>query len=101
MKTITRLFFVVCSFVALAGPIGAADLSLSWNDNSTNEDGFLVERSVRTDPAGPVTWARIATLPKDAKTYDDKGLAPGSIVSYRVAAFNVAGVSGFAGPVTA
>ncbi|MGH7267065.1 MAG: hypothetical protein ACREMB_19770, partial [Candidatus Rokuibacteriota bacterium] len=48
----------------------AAQLQLTWADNSTNEDGFKVERKVGT--AG--TFAQIATLGPNVTAYTDPGV---------------------------
>ena len=64
--------------------------ALSWTDNSTNETGFVVERS--TDN---VTFAAVATTSVNVRTYTDAGLATG-IYYYRVKAVNAGGSSAYA-----
>ncbi len=77
---------------------GPTRVSLTWRDNANNESGFAVERS--TD--GGATYARIATAPLRNKTgtvtFTDPAVTQGSTYAYRVAAENVAGLSGYAGP---
>ncbi|MGE5307329.1 MAG: InlB B-repeat-containing protein [Alphaproteobacteria bacterium] len=68
---------------------GAATLQLSWVDNSTNEDGFNIERSVIS--GGPYTI--VATVGPNATTYNDTNLVDGTTYCYRVNAFNSAGAS--------
>lgn len=73
----------------------AADFSnsiaLSWSDNSDNEDGFKIERSLN----GGINWSLHATLPSDAESYLDTGLTLYGIYHYRVFAFNMFGNSGY------
>lgn len=86
------------SFLLLCNLAASAELILTWNDNSTNETGFFIERGAGASPATFVEIARVGT---NVTTYSDKGLPPNTVYSYRVGAFNSAGKSGFAGPVSA
>ncbi|NBD35930.1 MAG: DUF11 domain-containing protein, partial [Chloroflexi bacterium] len=63
-------------------------ISLSWTDNSDNEDGFQIERSPDES-----AWEQIGTVAADVTTYEDTGLIPGTIHHYRVHAYNDAGAS--------
>jgi Fibronectin type III domain len=65
-------------------------LNLQWDDNSTNENGFKVER--KDGCCGP--WNEVATLPANSTTYQSTGLTCNSTYAYRVWAFNSAGNSG-------
>jgi hypothetical protein len=67
----------------------AGELQLSWTDNSTNEDGFTIER--KTGTTG--TYAQITTVGADVTSYTDSGLIDGATYCYGVAAFNSAGSS--------
>ncbi|MCI0411018.1 MAG: fibronectin type III domain-containing protein, partial [Acidobacteria bacterium] len=69
----------------------AAQLTLSWTDNSGNEDGFKIERE--TGQAG--TFAQINTVGANVLSYTDSGLAEGTEYCYRVRAFNGAGDSAY------
>ncbi len=71
----------------------AAQLALSWTDNASDEEGFLVERR---DGAGPA-FAQIAFLPPNAVAYLDASVAAGQSYCYRVRAFNGAGPSAYTG----
>jgi len=66
-------------------------LHLTWRDNSTNEDGFLIERSI----GGQAPFGRIATVGANKWGIRDSGLLLGRRYCYRVRAFNGAGVSGY------
>ena len=63
-------------------------ISMTWLDQSDNEQGFEILRS--TDGAN---FTRIATLPADTEQYSNSGLAPDTIYYYWVRAFNPAGYS--------
>jgi hypothetical protein len=79
--------------VGLSASPGALDaIALSWTDNSSNEDGFAVERCVGS---GCVDFAEIARLGAGATSYTDGLLLPLTTYTYRVRAFNGAGGSGY------
>jgi hypothetical protein len=74
-----------------ASAVSADQIVLDWTDNSSNENGFAVERS----PNGSNSWQEIATVGDNTTTYTDTGLAPGTTYFYRVAAYNLNGNNGF------
>jgi hypothetical protein len=69
----------------------ATQISLSWTDNSNNEDGFRIER--KTEPSG--TWSEIATVSANVTTYQNSGLTTGTTYCYRVRAYNSYGNSSY------
>src|SRR5256885_10684389 len=77
--------------IAIVSPVEAAQLQLTWSDNSTDEDGFKIERS--TAPTG--TFVQIAVTGPDVTSYTDSGLANATTYCYRVRAFNAAGDSDY------
>ena len=68
----------------------ALSIDLSWQDNSDNEQSFVVERST-AGADGP--WTAIATLPAATTSYFDSGLDDGVTYWYRVASANDTGMS--------
>jgi hypothetical protein len=62
-------------------------IKLSWSDNSTNEDGFKIERSVDN-----ITFSQIATVPANTTTYTAQQGQAG-LRYFRVRAYNVNGNS--------
>ena len=74
--------------------ISSTQISLSWKDNSDNEDGFILERK---EEGG--TYQIINTLPKDTNKYTDKNLIPDKTYYYRVKAFNSSGESDYSNEV--
>jgi hypothetical protein len=61
-----------------------SQLNVSWQDMSTNEDGFSLERKLGT--AG--SYAQIAALGANVTSYHDSSTVTGSLYCYRVKAFN-------------
>jgi uncharacterized repeat protein (TIGR01451 family) len=64
-------------------------ITLTWTDNSDNEDGFKIERSLD----GSSGWVLVGTVMTDVTTYVDTGLVPGTTYYYRVFAYNADGAS--------
>jgi List-Bact-rpt repeat protein len=69
----------------------AAQLTLSWTDNSTNEDGFSIER--KTGTTG--TYAIVATVGTNVTSFVDTTLSDNTTYCYRVQDFNSAGLSSY------
>jgi len=67
----------------------SSQIKLIWTDNSTNEQGFIVERM----GGGSANYKIIAYVDADVTTYSDKGLKPGTRYYYRVKAYNKSGTS--------
>ena len=64
-------------------------VNLTWTDNSTDETGFVVERS----PAGANTWTNVTTTAAGATSYTVTGLSHYTAYDFRVRATNAAGAS--------
>jgi hypothetical protein len=71
--------------------IGQTWVSLQWTDNSSNEDGFKIERS----PDGVGGWVEVGSVGTDVNTYTDPGLSAGTDYYYRVRSYNGAGYSAY------
>jgi len=65
-------------------------VSLSWTDNSSNESGFMIERSSTSSTSG-FSQIGISTT----ASYTDSGLSAATAYYYRVKAYNSAGNSGY------
>jgi subtilisin family serine protease len=72
----------------VATATSSSEVSLSWTDNATGEDGYRIER----DMSGG-GFAQIADIGPNSTSYYDSGLAPLTTYSYRVIAYNNIGVS--------
>jgi len=71
-----------------ARAVGPRQIDLNWQDNSDNEDGFIIERREEQE------FAEIARVGADITQYMDTTVQPATAYCYRVRAFNAAGVSG-------
>jgi hypothetical protein len=77
-----------------ATSVTSSSVSLTWSDNATNETGYKLERS----PDG-VNFTELATLGADAKSFSDSTVSSRSNYSYRVLAYNSAGMSDYSNSV--
>jgi len=75
-----------------ATAVSPFQINLSWSDTSTNEDGFIVERSI-----DGTNFTQIAQVLPNTTTYRDSGAWPGTTYFYRVQAYNAGGSSGISG----
>lgn len=74
----------------------ATSVVLTWQDNSLNESGFVVERA--TDA---INFTQLATLPANSVTYTDSVDVPDGVYYYRVKAVNSSGNSDYSNLATA
>lgn len=63
---------------------------VKWTDNSSNEDGFLIQRYT-----AQTKWVDLGTVPADQTKVADGNVQPGTSYCYRVAAFNAAGKTSY------
>jgi hypothetical protein len=66
-------------------------ITLSWSDQSIDESGFAIERSL-----DGVNFSPLATVPAATVSYLDFGLTTNQPYTYRVRALNAGGASTFA-----
>ena len=69
----------------------AAQLTITWTDNSNNEDGFKIER--KRGQRG--TFTEIVAVGPNITFYIDSGLADGVTYCYQVRAYNTSGDSAY------
>lgn len=72
-----------------ASAVSSGKIKLTWQDNSTNEDGFEIERALSV--SGP--WTTICNMGANVTVYMDSGLTPLTIYVYRIRAKNMADYS--------
>jgi hypothetical protein len=75
----------------------STQLTLTWQDNSTNENNFGVERKTGTSE----TYAQIALVSANTTSYVDTSVTRGVTYCYRVDALNSAGASAYTNEVCA
>jgi hypothetical protein len=79
-----------------ASALDHASISLGWNDNSSDESGFRLERSTDGN-----TFSEIASLTANVTAFTDDSLAADTLYYYRLRAWNSAGNSAYTGVATA
>jgi len=81
----------------LTGEIVNNQVKLNWNDTSTNESGFKIDRK-----EGTGNWSvNYATVATDIETYTDAAVTVGTIYTYRVYSYNSVGPSlGYSNTIT-
>lgn len=85
------ILLLLLAAIVWQGEATAAELHLTWVDNSGNEYGFKIERR-----AGLVgTFVQIAAVGANVTSYTDSELATGTFFCYRTRAFNAAGDSAY------
>lgn len=85
-KLKSLVFIAGLALASLAAHAQGAQLTIAWDDNSTNEDGFLIERAPGL--AATTGFVEINRVAANVKTYTDLNLPNKTAFSYRVAAFN-------------
>ena len=77
--------------------VSTSQINLSWQDNTADETGFVVER--KTGATG--TWAQAGTTAPNVTTFNNTGLAGATTYFYRVQATSAAGSSGYSNEASA
>ena len=75
-----------------ASAASRSQINLSWNDNSSNEAGFSIERCAGQSCTD---FAQVAQVGPNVRFYADAGLTKNTVYRYRVRAFNADGSSGY------
>ena len=92
---VSRATIFICLVFSLASANfadAASNATISWQRNSTNEDGFKIERCVGVNCSN---FAQIGTTLTGITTAIDPNLTPGLSYCYRVRAYNTAGDSAY------
>src|SRR4029079_19016447 len=76
----------------IANALSQTQIALSWVDNSTDETGFKIERSI----AGTDQWVAVSTVSANVTSFSDSGLTASTGYQYRISAINGAGASDYA-----
>ena len=80
-----------------ANALSSSSVKLDWIDNSNDEDGFELERSLNS--SGPFNL--VANLSANSISFSNVGLSPSTTYYYRVRAFNLIGTSNYSNIVNA
>jgi hypothetical protein len=75
-----------------ATAVSSSQINLTWTDNSTNEDGFKIERC---QGSSCTSFSQIATVGANVTSFQNTGLSASTTYRYRVRAYNAGGDSGF------
>jgi hypothetical protein len=74
-----------------ATAVSLSQIDLSWADNSTTEDGFVIQRREGLEGS----WTVVAVEPANTTSYSDTGLSAQRTYYYRIYAYNSAGNSSY------
>ena len=85
----------------VATPQNGPQVQLSWNDNSSTETGFTIERATDAAFSEDVTTFTAPANSSATATYVDTTVVPGKTYYYRVRADNGTAITAFSNPVTA
>jgi hypothetical protein len=75
---------------SLTATVNANSINLSWKDNSTNETGFRIERSLNSSSG----FSLLLNGPANTTNFTDNSTATGIAYYYRIRAINASGESG-------
>lgn len=78
------------NLIVIAGRKSGLKMTLSWTDNSNNEDGFTIERSLDS-----LNWVVIDSVAPNMVSFDDTTVLGSTTYYYRIAAFNSNGNSSY------
>jgi len=87
------VLFLLSSVLWGAASARAAQFTLTWTDNSTNETGFTIERAPGLNAT--TGFLVLANVGANVTTYTDASLPAATAYTYRLAAWNAAGKSGY------
>jgi hypothetical protein len=88
-KLLIVMFLLWAPLQIFASAAQAAQLQLTWTDNSNNEDGFNIFR--KTGTSG--NYTTIASVGVNITNYTDSTVSAGTTYCYQMTAFNSAGQS--------
>jgi hypothetical protein len=81
-----------------AAASGDNKITVTWQDNSTDETGFLIQRC---SGLGCNIFSALGSVGPNVVSYQDLSAAIGVVYGYRVAAVNLGGTSSYSAPVEA
>jgi hypothetical protein len=90
MEELHNMKSLIATILLTTTTLIGADLVLTWDDNSDNEDGFEIWRQQNGGE-----WLLIAATNADDSTFTDGVIPVGTTLSYRVRAWNQFGESNY------
>jgi len=78
--------------------ITSSSITISWTDNSSDEEGFRIEKCAGAN-CSDFQW--LANMPTNVTNITEWGLGKNKTYKYRVCAYNSAGNSGYTNTTTA
>jgi Glycoside hydrolase family 44/PKD domain/Fibronectin type III domain len=78
--------------------LSKSQIALKWTDNSSNENGFKIERCAGATCAN---FSQIASVGANVTSYSNTGLKRNTTYRYRVRAYNAVGYSAYSGVASA
>jgi hypothetical protein len=90
LSRVSRFFKVLTLSLAISATAFSSQITVSWNDNSTSETGFKVERS-----SDGVNFFPIGTVAANVLSFVDANVSAGNTYWYRICAYNATSVSGY------
>lgn len=99
---VTSLLSTIPAPANLTAVLNAPDsdkVELNWNDNSSNETGFVIERKIG-DSTSANTFDVLDSLSANEISYVDSSIADTTLYTYRVYAFNADTVSDYSNEAT-
>jgi len=86
----------------ISSAVSYSQINLSWSDNSSDENGFAIQRCTGTlTSCTDASFLQIAQVGTDVSSFSNVGLQGGTTYTYRVRAFNAVGPSAYSNSVQA
>ncbi len=82
------------NLIAILDPQDTTNVNLLWDDNSSNELGFIIQRAVG-DSINATVFDNIDSVAADVTTYTDTTVSDTTTYTYRIYAYNADTVSAF------
>lgn len=77
------------------GAVNDVDITLSWSDASSNENGFEIWRRRKTEGSNYTPWVMVTLTNANVTAFKDAGLAPTATYQYKIRAVSNAGRSDY------